>query len=71
MTLYVRPSPGRVILDPDSGFVPVPEDGMDVPRTPFWLRAVERGDLIASEPSPPIPPSKPARSRAASAEGDA
>lgn len=50
-TVKIVPVPGRVILMPDRGFKPVPDEGVVVERTSFYTRAIAQGDIaVAPEP---------------------
>ena len=44
MQIFVKPAPGLVVLDPNGR--PVPEDGIEVSRTSFWLRRLRDGDVV-------------------------
>jgi hypothetical protein len=43
-TIFVRPAPGIRIADPQTGDY-LPERGATVPRSGFWLRRLEDGDV--------------------------
>lgn len=41
---YLKPGDGLKVVDPDTG-EPLPADGADVPKTPYWLRRLRDGDV--------------------------
>jgi len=43
-TIFVIPVEGRIVPDPERGG-DLPKEGGNVPRTPYWLRAVTAGDV--------------------------
>lgn len=49
----VRPLEGLIFRDPET-LEPIPAEGVEVPLTPFWRRALGRGDVVRCEP--PHPP---------------
>lgn len=49
-TVFVRPAPGVRIADPQTGQY-LPEEGLLVPRSGFWLRRLKDGDVISSAPA--------------------
>lgn len=56
--MFVKPKPGLQIRDPDLRDF-LPEDGRDVPETPYWTRLLHvYGDVVQTTPpaaSPPAP----------------
>ena len=42
--MFVKPAPGRVVRDPETG-LPIPEGGVQVEKTQFWLRRLKDGDV--------------------------
>lgn len=50
-TVFVRPAPGIRIADPETGQY-LPEVGLLVPRSGFWLRRLKDGDVLEAEQSP-------------------
>lgn len=66
-TVRVQPAPGMRFRDPETN-EPIPEDGIEVTLTPFWRRALGRGDVTrcapprtSAEPQPESPQAAPAR----------
>lgn len=47
-TVFVVPVEGRIVPDPERGD-DIPAGGRVVPRTTYWLRAINAGDLEARE----------------------
>lgn len=43
-TVFVVPVEGRIVPDPERGD-DIPASGRAVPRTTYWLRAINAGDL--------------------------
>jgi hypothetical protein len=62
--LYLKPAPGRRVLDPVT-HEPLAPEGEVKPRTGFWLRRLKDGDVedLAAPPQPhgSAVPAKPAR----------
>jgi hypothetical protein len=48
-TAHVYPVPGRIVRHPETGQV-VPAEGLDVPRSGYWLRRLQDGDLTEMPP---------------------
>lgn len=48
-TFYAVPVEGRIVPDPERGD-DLPAAGRWVPRTPYWLRAKNAGDLKEGKP---------------------
>lgn len=48
-TMYVRPAQGLTLRDPVTGET-LPEAGRTVPRSGFWLRRRDAGDVIEGPP---------------------
>lgn len=46
-TVFVRPAQGVRIADPQTGQY-LPEEGLLVPRSGFWLRRLKDGDVVES-----------------------
>lgn len=44
MSIFIKPSPGLVVLDPDGH--PLPKDGIEVARTSFWTRRLLSEDVV-------------------------
>lgn len=44
-TFFIRPAPGLRIADPKTGDY-LPEAGLLMPRSSFWLRRLKDGDVI-------------------------
>lgn len=49
-TVFVRPAHGVRIADPQTGQY-LPEKGLLVPRSGFWLRRLKDGDVTVAEPA--------------------
>lgn len=47
-TVFVVPVEGRIVPDPERGD-DIPATGRSVPRTTYWLRAINAGDLKEGE----------------------
>ena len=47
--LNVKPVSGRLVRHPETG-EPVPAEGLAVPRSPYWLRRLEGGDVTLATP---------------------
>ena len=47
-TFFIRPKEGLRIADPKTGEY-LPESGMLMPRSGFWLRRLKDGDVVAVE----------------------
>lgn len=43
--MRVRPRSGLLIRDPANPATPLPVRGAEVPKTSYWLRRVQRGDV--------------------------
>lgn len=54
MSLYVRPREGERFLDITTR-EPIPAEGLEVPASPFWLRAIRRGDVLEGKPKAAAP----------------
>jgi len=60
--MFVKPAPGRSVPNPERGFDLLPETGMIVPRTSYWLRRIADGDVsegpvaATAAPAPPVEP---------------
>lgn len=50
-TLYLVPKTGFVIRDPDNGTA-LPPEGAEKPRTSYWLRRLQDGDVTLGQPLP-------------------
>nr|WP_035725773.1 DUF2635 domain-containing protein [Fodinicurvata fenggangensis] len=42
--MYVKPRAGALVRDPET-MKPVPAKGRDVPRSSYWLRRLQAGEL--------------------------
>lgn len=49
-SFFIRPSSGLRIADPKTGEY-LPDEGMLMPRSGFWLRRLKEGDVIESTPA--------------------
>jgi hypothetical protein len=51
-TIHVRPLPGGRVRDPDDpALAPLPPEGKHVPRSPFWLRLIQQGEVEMAPPA--------------------
>ncbi|RFB74327.1 DUF2635 domain-containing protein [Herbaspirillum sp. 3R11] len=48
--MFVVPVAGRIVPDPERGG-DLAAEGRNVPRTPYWLRAVTAGDVKETKPA--------------------
>ncbi|QJQ02109.1 DUF2635 domain-containing protein [Herbaspirillum rubrisubalbicans Os34] len=70
--MFVKPGEGRVVHDPERG-EDLPAEGRSVPRTAYWVRAVNSGDVVIVESDGAVGTAKPAVKAAAKparAEGE-
>ena len=51
-TLKVKPAPGGRIRMPERGFKVMPADGMEVQRSPYYIRCLMRGDVVEVKDNP-------------------
>ena len=51
--ITVYPVKGRLILMPERGFQPVPDEGASVTRDAYYTRALLQGDLTLDAPDTP------------------
>ena len=57
-TFFIKPASGLRIADPKTGEY-LPEDGMLMPKSAFWLRRLKDGDVVeAAQVSEPQKPAK-------------
>lgn len=71
-SMFVKPGEGRVVHDPERG-EDLPAEGRSVPRTAYWVRAVNSGDVVIVESDGAAGNAKPAvksAARPARAEGE-
>ncbi|WP_241821652.1 DUF2635 domain-containing protein [Herbaspirillum sp. C7C8] len=47
-SIFVKPGEGRVVHDPARGD-DLPAEGRNVPRTAYWVRAVNSGDAVIAK----------------------
>lgn len=50
--IFVKPAPSLNVPDPDKGGV-LPPEGQWVEDHIYWLRRIESGEVVASEPPAP------------------
>jgi hypothetical protein len=50
--MYVKAAPGLVCRDPDLLDL-LPEEGRDVPDSPYWQRRLRDGDVVITKPPKP------------------
>ena len=63
-TMRVKPAPGLVIRDPETQEV-LPAAGAVVPRSGFWLRRLQDGDVVEAAPAAKtVNPAPEARAKA-------
>lgn len=58
-TMFVKPDPSRpglIVRQPDRNWRPVPADGGNVPKNSYYLRALQRGELVEAKPASPEKP---------------
>ena len=51
-TMFVKPDPerpGLIVRQPDRNWRPVPADGGNVPKNSYYIRAMQRGDLVETK----------------------
>ncbi len=73
--MFVKPAPvgpdlpGTVlrVIDPDTGH-PLPETGLEVPETPYWLRRLAEGDVVLDSATTEGTPTEGAQAEATLAE---
>ena len=51
-TVFVRPRTGLIVRDPVTR-EPLPADGADVSRSPYWLRRLRAGDIVPATKASP------------------
>ncbi len=71
-SMFVKPGEGRVVHDPERG-EDLPAEGRSVPRTAYWVRAVNSGDVVIAKSDDAAGTAKPASKSAvkpASSEGE-
>lgn len=47
-TIYLKPAPGLKVRTPQGGFLP--DEGAEVERNSFWVRRINDGDVIETDP---------------------
>jgi len=67
-TFFVRPKKGLRMADPKTGDY-LPESGMLMPRSGFWLRRLKDGDVIEVKTVNPEPASAPSQEAGKSVKG--
>ena len=64
--LHVRPKTGNIFLQPENFFKPMPLTGVMVEATPYYIKALAVGDLVAVVAAPATQPALPIAFLAAS-----
>lgn len=49
-TVFVKPAQDRQVRDPATK-QHIPAEGIQVPRSSYWLRRLRDGDVLAAEPA--------------------
>lgn len=52
--MFVKPTPGTRVPDPDRGDV-LPPEGRTVEPTQYWQRRINDGDCVEASPQPEAP----------------
>jgi hypothetical protein len=68
-SIFVKPGDGRVVHDPERGD-DLPAEGRTVPRTAYWVRAVNSGDVVIADSDDAAGTAKPAAKSAAKSAKD-
>ncbi|WP_153448478.1 DUF2635 domain-containing protein [Vibrio algicola] len=69
MKIYVKPNKANVkVRKPDGKYLA--EQGEEVTKSAFWVRRINDGDVVASEPTPTTKPKKAAAVEAAAKKGE-
>jgi len=56
--MFVKPTrAGLIVRDPRTR-MPVPPEGREVPRLPYWIRRINDGSLERAEPQAAAPPAE-------------
>lgn len=51
--IFVKPKPGLQVRNPDTGYSPLPEGGVDVIDSPYWRQHERQGSIeIVAQPTP-------------------
>lgn len=58
-SMFVKPGEGRVVHDPERND-DLPAEGRSVPRTAYWVRAVNSGDVVIAKSDDAAGAAKPA-----------
>ncbi len=58
-SMFVKPGEGRVVHDPERND-DLPAEGRSVPRTAYWVRAVNSGDVVIVKSDDAAGTAKPA-----------
>ncbi len=67
-TIHVIPRPGLTVRDPDNR-VPLPPEGAEKPRTGYWLRRLQDGDVtLANIPVEIAPKAMPIKTKPSAKE---
>jgi len=48
--MFVKNAEGKRIPDPDRGGY-LPDEGREVPETLYWIRRVNEGDVVVTDPA--------------------
>jgi hypothetical protein len=49
--MFVKPAPGTKVRDPISR-LHIPESGVEVPESSYWIRRVQSGDVVRVDAQP-------------------
>jgi hypothetical protein len=67
-TIYLIPKEGLTVRDPDNR-VPLPPEGAEKPRTGYWLRRLQDGDVtLANIPVEIAPKAMPIKTKPSAKE---
>lgn len=51
--MYVKPTPGRQVPDPERGNALLQPEGREVEPTQYWQRRIADGDVVEAVPPKP------------------
>jgi hypothetical protein len=57
-TIFVKPAPGLKIRLPENPAEVLPDHGVTVTATSFWLRRIAEGSVLQVEPEKAVEPAK-------------